>query len=116
MLFNSGIREVTIPQLIISYYDEDKHIIWVDHKYLPEGIRPQRKLYFEYDFLSLSEIKIINHSMENVFVNGLSNKEISKKIIPQRKTEHNDIQLLPVKEKTYKYVKIELNNYIGDNK
>ena len=30
-LFNSGIQEVTVPQLLITYYDESKTMLWVDH-------------------------------------------------------------------------------------
>ena len=113
VLFNSGLKEVTIPQLLISYYDENRTLVWVDHKFLPEGIRSQRKLYFEYDLLDLSEVESINDDMKNVFVNGLSNSQISKKMIPNRKTEHIIPQLLPVAGKGFAYLKIEINNYVG---
>ncbi|NNK19301.1 MAG: hypothetical protein HKP49_09135, partial [Maribacter sp.] len=42
VLFNSGVQEVTIPQLLISYYDNEKELLWVDHKFLTEGVRIQR--------------------------------------------------------------------------
>ncbi|MGB5371257.1 MAG: hypothetical protein WBN18_12580, partial [Flavobacteriaceae bacterium] len=38
-LFNSGIQEVTIPQLLISYYNGDRELLWVDHQFLTDGIR-----------------------------------------------------------------------------
>ncbi|SHJ62757.1 hypothetical protein [Aquimarina spongiae] len=113
VLFNSGLQEVTIPQLIISYYDENKKLIWVTQKYLPEGIRPQRKLYFEFDFLDLTKIERVDEHMENVFVNGLSNEEISNKMVPNRKSEYMQSQLLRVLGKGFNYIKIEINNYVG---
>ncbi len=113
VLFNSGLQEVTIPQLIISYYDENKKLIWVAQKYLPEGIRPQRKLYFEFDFLDLTKIERVDERMENVLVNGLSNEEISDKMVPNRKPEYMQSQLLPVPGKGFNYIKIEINNYVG---
>ncbi|MCK8521330.1 hypothetical protein M0D21_07120 [Aquimarina sp. D1M17] len=113
VLFNSGLREVTIPQLIISYYDSERKLIWVASKYLPEGIRPQRKLFFEYDFEDLSCAIMIDESMENIFVNGLANEEISKKMVPERRHDQKQSQLIPIDGKGFKYVKIEINNYVG---
>jgi hypothetical protein len=36
LLFNYGIQEVTIPGLLISYYNSDKKLIYVDH-FIREG-------------------------------------------------------------------------------
>jgi len=113
ILFNAGVQEVTIPQLLISYYDKDKNLVWVDHSYLQEGIRPQRKKYFEYSLLDLSTITAISSSMENVFVNGLSNQEISKKVVLNRLHKEADVSFVEVNGKGYKYIKMEINSYIG---
>ncbi len=113
VLFNSGLEEVTIPLLLISYYDENYELIWVDHQYLPEGIRPQRKQYFGYQFLDLSCVTIINKDMKNVFVNGLLNTEISSKVVPERKAEHQSFPFLSIQGKGFSYIKLEINPYIG---
>ena len=113
VLFNSGIQEVTIPQLIISYYNNNHELIWVDHDYIKEGIRPQRKKVFSYKLKNLNSISIINNSLDNTFVNGLSNKAISYKVTPNRKKEQRKVQFIPVSGKSYPYIKIEINNYIG---
>ncbi len=116
ILFNSGLQEVTIPQLIISYYNADQEKIWVDHKYIPEGIRQQRKLYFEYKLLENDQISCVSDDMTNCFVNGLPNGPISDKIVPNRIRNHTGTVLQPVSHQNYSYIKIELNTYVGNPK
>jgi hypothetical protein len=114
-LFNYGIQEVTIPQLLISYYNENKEIIWVEHQFLREGIRVQRKQYFKYPLQLNDNIKVINSNLENCFVNGLPNKSISEKVVPNRNEMHLKEQLQPLGNNTnFNYFKIEVNNYIGN--
>lgn len=113
-LFNSGIQEVTIPQLLITYYDKNKNMIWVDHTFVKEGIRQQRKQGFDYQMLGKSSIKIINNSMDHIFVNGLPNSSISNKIISNRIENHLDSQLQVINHSNFGYIKIETNAYIGN--
>ncbi|MCB4799413.1 hypothetical protein [Neotamlana laminarinivorans] len=112
-LFNSGIQEITIPQLLISYYDDNKNMVWVDHFFVKEGVRQERKQNFEYQILEPGAVKIINTSMENIFVNGLPNSDISNKIIPNRITNHINNELQPINHPDFSYIKIEINTYIG---
>ena len=112
ILFNFGLREVTIPQLLISYYDIDKKLLWVDHQYLREGIRPQRKQFFSYSLLDISHLEVVNEDLDYVFVNGVSNTQISKKVVPNRK-QGQPLKLLPLKGNGFSYIKIEINTYIG---
>ncbi|NJM80053.1 MAG: hypothetical protein HC854_11330 [Flavobacterium sp.] len=67
-LFNYGIQEVTVPEVLISYYNAKKELIYVDHKFIKEGVRIQRKQYFKYSFLNLSNLKSLKYSTENCFV------------------------------------------------
>ncbi len=113
ILFNSGLQEVTILQLLVSYYDNQKELLWIDHQYLQEGIRSQRKQYFEYALKDLSQIENINQDLDYVFVNGLSNKEISEKIIPNRKSAYQTAQLLPIEGNGFSFIKIEIDSYIA---
>ncbi|MCL5246442.1 hypothetical protein M4I21_11520 [Cellulophaga sp. 20_2_10] len=115
-LFNSGVQEVTIPQLLISYYDDDKKLVWVDHNFLTEGVRIQRKQSFNYDLLDLEDLHIINDDMTNCFVNGSPNIEIAKKVFPNRKTEHIAEQLQGQTGKGFSFIKLEINSYIGNPK
>jgi hypothetical protein len=115
-LFNYGIQEVTVPELLISYYTENKELLYVDHYFLREGVRVQRKQYFDYKLLDLSNCKIILSSLQNCFVNGLPNEELSKTIVPNRNRQDEKEQLQKVTGKGFSYIKIEMNNYIGNPK
>ena len=115
-LYNSGIQEVTIPLLLVSYFDDDKNLLWVDHSFVQEGIRVQRKQSFTYNLVSLKGLELINSSLANCFVNGLPNASIVKKVIPERNLDHGYLQLQPVSRPDYGFLKFELNNYIGNPK
>jgi hypothetical protein len=113
-LFNAGKEEVTIPQLLVSYYDANKNLVWVDHLFIKEGIRQQRKQAFQYPLLTNEVVRIINDDMSHCFVNGLPNEHISDKIVTDRITNHNNEELQAIHHPIYKFVKLEINTYIGN--
>ena len=113
-LFNSGIQEITIPQVLFSFYDANKNLVWVDQLFLKDGIRQQRKINFDYNIKPFKELKVISSNMENCFVNGLPNKSISDDIIPNRIIDHTQNLLQKLQHDTFHFVKIELNSYIGN--
>ena len=115
-LFNTGIEEITIPQILLTHYNKQRKLIWVEHIFLEEGIRQERKRYFEYRLESTKNLKVINESMENCFVNGLPNKSISNKVVPNRIPNHSQNQLQIVNNEQSKFLKVELNNFIGNPK
>jgi hypothetical protein len=112
VLYNYGTQEVTVPQLIISYYNQNKELIYVDGFYLQEGIRIQRKQYFAYKLLDLEHIKIVKLKLNSFFVNGFPNDVLNNNI--NISNELYDNQLQKVKGKGYDYIKIEINNFIGN--
>ncbi|WBX75100.1 hypothetical protein PG911_10565 [Tenacibaculum ovolyticum] len=113
-IFNSGIQEITVPQLLISYYSKNKDLLWVDHLFVKEGVRQQRKQPFEYNILACDSIKMIYTDMENVFVNGLPNEAIANKIIGKRIKKHSYKELQRIQHQYFKYINIEMNAYIGN--
>jgi len=113
VLFNAGVQEVTIPQLLISYYNAQKQLIWVDHQYLREGIRQQRKQFFTYETKDISTLDVINTSLKYVFVNGLENSKIKEKLVANRREKDETKGLIKINGKGFQYIKIEINNYIG---
>jgi hypothetical protein len=113
-LFNSGLQEITIPQLILTYYDANNTLLWVDHFFLKEGIRQQRKQYFNYKILQNNTIKIINDDMTDCYVNGLPNANIASKIVPYRIKNHSNKELQKIDHATFSFIKIEMNAYIGN--
>jgi hypothetical protein len=114
VLYNYGIQEVTIPQLIVSYYDSNKELIYVDSFYSQEGIRIQRKQYFEYKLLNLNHIKIVDLPIKTFFVNGLPSEELNTNLKLSNELYNNQLQ--KVKGNGYEYIKIELNNFVGNPK
>ncbi|GAA3510220.1 membrane protein [Aquimarina addita] len=114
VLFNTGLQEVTIPQLLISYYNQEKQLIWVDHHYIREGVKPQRKQFFKYKIKDLSGVEVVSDQMDFVFINGLPNADISEKVVPNRNIIHELSSLLPIEGKGVKYLKIETNSYVGN--
>lgn len=115
-LFNFGLKEVTIPQLIISYYDENKELIYVNHHFLKEGVRIQRKQYFSFDLIDLRPWKVLNLNEKKFYVNGLSNESFASKVKNYRTPENLSQNLINVKGKGFSYISIELNNYVGNPK
>ncbi|WP_346882631.1 hypothetical protein [uncultured Algibacter sp.] len=113
-LFNSGVEEITVPQLLVTYYNEHKTMLWVDHLFVKKGVRQQRKQDFEYSIIKNGSVKIITDDMTNVFVNGLPNDAISNKIVPNRIDNHTATELQKINHPDYNYIKIELNTYIGN--
>ncbi|MDP5043799.1 MAG: hypothetical protein NWQ06_02335, partial [Leeuwenhoekiella sp.] len=82
-LFNTGTQQATIPQLLLSYYNADDELQWVSHHFLQEGVRQQRKQRLTLT-LDNTKTKLISESMQAIFVNGLPNTEIARKVVPNR--------------------------------
>ena len=114
-LFNSGIQEITVPQVLVSYYGADKELLWVDQQFLQEGIRVQRKKNFSYPLLDLTGLKVLNEDMSLCFVNGLPNPVGSAAEAINFKV-HRERLLQPASNDAYDFVKIDLNAYVGNPK
>jgi len=69
---NYGTNEISIPQIFLAEYDHLDNLKWIETKYLPSGVRPQREKEFHIksviDEITLAKIGNIN----NLFVNGTS--------------------------------------------
>ena len=102
--------------MLISYYTAEKELLYVDNYFLREGVRVQRKQYFDYELLDLSSCRIILSSLETCYVNGLPNGDLARTIIPKRNKEVEKELLQKVNGKGFSYIKIEMNNYIGNPK
>ena len=112
-IFNTGTQEITIPQLLISYYNANKTLLWVDNLFVNKGIRQQRQQNFKYKLKQNDTLKIINSNMEYCFVNGLPNAISNNKPPFKQIEKHKESSLQPIKHPYYSFIKIEINNYIG---
>lgn len=115
-LYNSGLEEITIPQILITYYDSNKTMVWVESLFLNAGIKQQRKQDFRHEFMTTSTIEIISNDMTNCFVNGLPNLQNAQAGVPTRMKQHAQAILQATNNNKYPFIKIELNNYIGKQK
>jgi hypothetical protein len=73
-VINYGTEEISIPKVLISYYDVKGAVKWVDVQFMREGIRQQRKRKFEIKVANFKRYKIVAEGNQNdFFVNGLPN-------------------------------------------
>ena len=112
VLFNSGNKEVTIPQLLISHY-ESNQLVWVDHKFIKESIRPHRTHQFEYATKDYSCIEVLLDSTETCYVNGIQNSEATYDRMHKFDIDKQKDHLIYIND--IHSVKLELNNFIGKN-
>ncbi len=75
--YNAGIENITIPQLLVSYYDSNKNIIWVDHSFLPRAVGSQKSTFFEVpiDPSKLDVEVIYSSDNENINVNSMAQED-----------------------------------------
>jgi hypothetical protein len=55
-LVNTGIKEAVIPHLLVTYYDAQGEVAWVDDFFLPQALRPQRTMSFAVDLTPAAAI------------------------------------------------------------
>ncbi|WP_445382576.1 hypothetical protein [Robiginitalea sp. IMCC43444] len=114
MLYNSGIQEITIPQLLVAYEDDSRGLVWVDHHFLLEGVRVQRTQPFQYQLKNLEDLEVLQESLEKCFVNGIPNREIQKKFKLQRDRNPDTTGRIQYRGAGYHYISIDMNAFIGN--
>lgn len=112
-LYNYGISDVTIPQLLISYYNNNNELVWVQEDIVMQTIRPQRKSPFEFQLENFDCYFNYHQEKDNWFVNGLPNDDIKQKYLEYRNDSLFYKDFISVEGDIYSKIKIEINNYIG---
>jgi hypothetical protein len=108
-VFNFGTDEISVPQVLFTYYDADKSVRWVDFMFLKDGIRPQSKLTFEAKMPDLANFKIIKTgTVEDFFINGLPQTSL-----PNHYNNTNRMELLPVNNNN-SFMRMIVNSYIAN--
>ena len=109
-VFNQGTQSITIPQVLVSYFDENKRIINLDQFILEKKVDPKRLFLFDlparYDSMVL-----ISDKPKQILVNGLDNDFITRKY---KEGNLSEIDIMEVDWINYDYVHLTLNNYIGN--
>ena len=109
-LFNSGTKEVTIPETIISYY-KDQSLVWVDHNFIKESIRPHRTGIFDFQLIKDLQIDVINDDYKNTYVNGILNEIASADKLKDYQYESLIKDVITIENNTG--IKLSFNNFIG---
>lgn len=114
ILFNSGTQEVTVPQVLSSYYGQDGSLLWVDRDYSLEGIRVQRTQEVALVFRDVTALDILEEGTEKCYVNGIPNQEIVKKYGLLKENRIPDNFLKPLGAKGFTFIRLDTNSYIGN--
>lgn len=114
-IFNASSKNATIPQVLITYYDEDKNMLWIDREYIDQSIRPQRTTYFSIPLKKEIAATIKESSTELCFVNGMSTNEIESKLNLDKDAPSTG-KLFKVNGKGYSYISVVLNSYSSNSK
>ncbi|MBX2817362.1 MAG: hypothetical protein KTR24_15245 [Saprospiraceae bacterium] len=104
-LFNSGTEEITVPQMLINYYDRDGVLDWVEAHYGNEAIRQQRKVNVK---VPLEDLQGISHVAEVAAWTCNGRQEA----IPEHVFTSNEASLLQSTDDATRIL-IDLNSFIA---
>ena len=100
MIYNSGIREATVVQLLISFYNHNRELIWVDAHYMEAAVRVQRSQPFYYPLPDLGHVQSLAVPKHTSRETDSAGKDLRSKLIP-------------AKGKGFSYIHIKVNPYVG---
>lgn len=60
-LLNTGTAEATIPHVFLTYYDAENQVVWVDHVYIRDAVRPQRMQPIDIPLTPAGDVEQIGH-------------------------------------------------------
>lgn len=80
-LLNTATIGATVPHVLVTLYDEAGEVVWIDHTYLPQGVRTGRTLPFEVTVPNGREIEVIWDDV-STFDNGLTSGTLAQGVAP----------------------------------
>ncbi|MBN9383917.1 MAG: hypothetical protein J0H74_24390 [Chitinophagaceae bacterium] len=105
---NYGADEITVPQVLATYYDKDSTVAWVDHQFLQDGIRQQAAEHFQMPLIDAHAFTIVRKGTPDVFyTNGLQQEGGTS---PPKTFSH---RLIPLPG-DHQFVDLKVNSYIGN--
>lgn len=111
-VYNHGIDEMSVPQILFTYYDQDQTVKWVDHLFLKDGVRQQAKQAFERELPSFGQINLVKKgTINDFFVNGLPQSSYLNHISTVNRPISKGLLPLPSQQG---YVRLLVNAYIGN--
>jgi len=108
-VINHGTDEVSVPQLLTTFYDLDGSVRWVDHYFLRDAVRPQAKEHFSIPIPAIEKSKVLVSATEkDFFINGLPQTSLEPNYL---NTGRFDIIPQPNGKGFYRII---VNSYIGN--
>ncbi|MFN8357544.1 MAG: hypothetical protein U0Y10_24005 [Spirosomataceae bacterium] len=106
-VFNHGTDEISVPQVLFTYYDAARQVTWVEHLFLRDGVRQQAKQVFAKALPKWSGIRLIKAGTDVDFlVNGLPQRSFAHHVGTMRR---GDLYPMPSG-----YLSLSLNSYVGN--
>lgn len=112
-LYNFGSQTVSITQFIQSYYNKNGELIWVDTSISEKSTFPQKANPFDITIADYDLVEVITIEQESIIlVNGLPNDLVTSKYLSSDEQAYND--RIPIPNSSKVYMKIQLNNFVGN--
>jgi len=105
-LVNAGLKEAVIPHLLVTLYDEAGRVVWVDHFFISESIRPQRTLDFAVDLTPRQAIDLVE-------VEGDSYTNALDAVTGLSGPRQDFLELPP--DTGYQYLRVSVHYFAGEN-
>ncbi|MBP7590745.1 MAG: hypothetical protein KBA85_04005 [Chloroflexi bacterium] len=103
-LHNIGAQEATIPHILVTLYDAQNRVLWVDDFYQEEGIRPQRTQPFDLRLTPCQDVAVLLDNGD-VYANILQ-EEINPSV--------NWAERIPLPEDAgYASLRVSVNYFVG---
>ena len=74
-LFNTSTFEATIPHVLLTYYDANLHVAWVDSYFLEQAVEPERMKPFDVVLTSASRVTTLLDNGK-LYSNALADKHL----------------------------------------
>lgn len=58
-LFNTGTEDAVVPQVLVTLYDDQGRVVWVDHTYVEQAVSPQRAQAFDVPLTPRDDITVV---------------------------------------------------------
>ncbi|MCX6043772.1 MAG: hypothetical protein NT075_01570 [Chloroflexi bacterium] len=104
VLVNAGLKEAVIPHLLVTLYDEQGRVLWVDHFFISNALRPQRTMNFSVMLTPRNTIGFVDLKGDNES-NALVNT-------PGLTGPRQDFLALPVSS-GYRYLRVSVHYFTG---
>jgi len=112
-LYNFGAQTVSVSEIILSYFDKSKELIWVDVSIAEKSTFPKKSNPFNVPIHDIQGIQAMEiQEIGEISVNGLPNESIIQKY--QSRDRHFVSDYLTLGENEKGFLRVQVNNFVGN--